>query len=53
MAKNTSIALGDHFDTYISEKLNFGKYSLASEVTREGLRRLENDKVWNTKYSVG
>ncbi len=41
MAKNTSIWLGEHFDSYIKEKISTGRYSNASEVIREGLRMLE------------
>ena len=57
MTKNTSVALGDHFDDYISEKLNSGKYRSASEVIREGLRRLENDdlklEALRTRLAIG
>ena len=45
MAKNTSISLGDHFETYVSDKVRSGRYSSASEVVREGLRRLEQDDL--------
>jgi len=41
MGKNTSIALGDHFEKFISSVLNTGKYNTASEVIRAGLRLLE------------
>lgn len=57
MTKNTSVALGEHFDTYISEKLKSGKYRSASEVVREGLRRLECDdlklEALRTKLAIG
>ena len=36
--KNTSIALGDHFDRYIAEQLATGRYRTASELIRESLR---------------
>ena len=36
--KNTSIALGEHFDKYIAEQLASGRYRTASELIRECLR---------------
>lgn len=41
MGKNTSIALGSHFENFISSILDTGKYNNASEVIRAGLRLLE------------
>ncbi len=34
MAKNTSIALGDHFESFIQKLLGNGRYGSASEVVR-------------------
>lgn len=42
MPKNTSISLGEHFDTFVAEQLNSGRYSSTSEVIRAGLRLLED-----------
>lgn len=41
MAKNTSISLGTHFDEFIAQQLQSGRYSSATEVVRTGLRMLE------------
>ena len=44
MAKNTSLLLGEHFETYIKKEINSGKYSSASEVVRTALRLLESEQ---------
>ena len=41
MAKNTSIALGEHFEDFVKFRINEGRYKNASEVIRAGLRLLE------------
>jgi antitoxin ParD1/3/4 len=41
MGKNTSISLGNHFETFVEESLTLGRYQNASEVIRAGLRLLE------------
>ncbi len=44
MRKNTSISLGEHFEQFIMEKVNSGKYNSVSEVIRSALRLLENEE---------
>ena len=45
MQKNTSITLGQHFDSFIAEQLKNGRYSSTSEVVRAGLRLLEESET--------
>ena len=45
MAKNTSVTLGDHFDQFINQQLNTGRYGSASEIVRAGLRALEDQET--------
>ena len=44
MPKNTSMTLGDHFDSFIAQQIAEGRYASASEVIRAGLRMLEDNE---------
>ena len=45
MSKNTSITLGEHFDSFIAEQLKAGRYASTSEIVRAGLRLLEEEET--------
>lgn len=45
MSKNTSISLGEHFDSFIHNQLESGRYASTSEVIRAGLRLLEGEET--------
>ena len=44
MGKNTSVSLGDHFESFIQNEISTGRYSSASEVVRTALRLLETEE---------
>ncbi len=44
MGRNTSVSLGDHFETFVDERIAAGRFKNASEVIRTGLRLLEEEE---------
>lgn len=41
---NTSLTLGEHWETFIKNEIASGRYGSASEVVRDALRSLEERK---------
>lgn len=54
MGKNTSVSLGNHFETFVGKSISKGRFQNASEVIRAGLRMLEEeeDKVLLLKNAI-
>ena len=44
MNRNTSISIGDYFDSFIQSRISAGRFKNASEVVRAGLRLLEEEE---------
>jgi antitoxin ParD1/3/4 len=44
MGRNTSISLGDHFESFVESTVANGRFNNASEVVRAGLRLLEEEE---------
>lgn len=44
MGRNTSVSLGDYFESFVDHSVSEGRYKNASEVIRAGLRLLEQEE---------
>ena len=44
MGRNTSISIGDNFESFIESTVSNGRFNNASEVVRAGLRLLEEEE---------
>jgi|TARA_B110000240_G_C13465725_1_gene438670 antitoxin ParD1/3/4 len=45
MSKNTSVYLNPHFENFVNEQLDSGRYNNVSELIRAGLRLLEEENI--------
>ena len=44
MSTNTSVSLGDYFDSFVKKSVSRGRFKNSSEVIRAGLRLLEEEE---------
>jgi antitoxin ParD1/3/4 len=44
MGRNTSVSLGNYFESFVDSRVSEGRFKNASEVIRAGLRLLEEEE---------
>ena len=44
MGRNTSVSLGNYFESFVDNRVSEGRFKNASEVIRAGLRLLESEE---------
>jgi antitoxin ParD1/3/4 len=44
MSRNTSISLGNYFESFVQNRISAGRFKNVSEVIRAGLRLLEEEE---------
>lgn len=44
MGRNTSVSLGDYFESFVDNRVSEGRFKNTSEVIRAGLRLLEEEE---------
>ena len=44
MGRNTSVSLGNYFESFVDNRVSEGRFKNASEVIRAGLRLLEGEE---------
>ena len=45
MARNTSILIGEYYESFINNQIATGKYNSVSEVIRTALRQFEQEEI--------
>lgn len=45
MPRNTSVTIGEHFSSFIDNKIEEGRFESTSEAVRAGLRLLEEEET--------
>jgi len=45
MARNTSILIGEYYESFINRQIATGKYNSVSEVVRAALRHFEQEEI--------
>lgn len=45
MARNTSILIGEYYESFITKQIATGKYNSVSEVVRTALRHFEQEEM--------